>query len=122
MLFGQVSQLLNRATSKSIKAWLPDYGVALVVLLLGIPVANYLAQQQGINNAKRIEFDLNLQLQNYKKRLQDEFRYYEYALTDLQALVNSVEDNILTQQHFKKFSKAKKLLSRISQYNQLWHC
>lgn len=107
MLFGHVSQLLNRATSKSVKAWLPNYGVAFVVLLLGIPVANYFAQQQGINNAKRIEFDLNLQLQNYQKRLQDEFRYYEYALTDLQALVNSVENNILTQQHFKKFSKAK---------------
>ena len=107
MLFGQVSRIANRDVRASIKGWLPSYGVAICILLLGIPVANYFCEQQLLKNAKRIEFDLNTRLQNYQKRLQDEFRYYEYALTDLQALVNSADRNVLSYEHFKKFSRAK---------------
>jgi len=107
MQFGRVSRIFNRDVRELVKGWLPNYGVSILILLLGLPVADYLCQQQVINNTKRIEFDLNARLQSYQKRLQDEFRYYEYALTDLQALVNSSDGNVLSYEHFKKFAKAK---------------
>lgn len=107
MLFGRVSRIFNRDVRELVKGWLPNYGVAIGILLLGLPVGDYLCQQQVINNTKRIEIDLNTRLHDYQKRLLDEFRYYEYALTDLQALVNSSDDNVLSYEHFKKFAKAK---------------
>ncbi|EAQ67304.1 probable sensor/response regulator hybrid [Marinomonas sp. MED121] len=107
MLFGGLSRLFDRDSRELVKGWLPNYGVALFILLLGIPTANYFSEQQRLKNNKRIEFELNTLLSNYQQRLHDEFRYYEYALTDLQALVNSSDNNLLSYDHFVKFSKAK---------------
>ena len=107
MLFGKLPKLFHHDLKELLRSWLPNYGVAILILIMGVPVANYFCEKQLVRNAKRIEFDLNSHLQNYQKRLQDEFRYYEYALTDLQALVNSSDNNVLSYEHFKKFSKAK---------------
>lgn len=107
MQFGRVSRIFNRDIRELVKGLLPNYGIAISILLLGLPVGDYLCQQQLTNNTKRIESDLTARLHDYQKRLLDEFRYYEYALTDLQALVNSSDDNVLSYEHFKKFAKAK---------------